>query len=392
MTYAVVVLLGAVLLLVAGCSDQDSPVREVLRSAAMPADSEDVAREIPPRTIELGDVSYISLWADDSITHIGEPPVMVHALATDNDGQPLPGGIIFFEIVNFPCYGVWDCPSFDSRIFPDTVRDEALVETDQSGIATVPFFAGLKGGRATIRATSTSDTAVFDERRLILVVSGSPTHIDISAGWPVLDTSGISPSYILPLWALVWDRWTNPVIGYWLRFTAIPESLVTFVEDSVYIDTAWSITYHAVYRCENTMETLRLVAYCGDLVDTSHRIILPFYPGHIITTADPTELIVSPTVPATSAISAEVIDTLQCRIENGVADFWVTGCGEIGPWEDTTDSEGRAYATFSISYDQIPQDSSSCTAIVSTRLWGYPNVESEVAIVCRRVGMVTGEK
>jgi len=86
-------------------------------------------------------------------------------------------------------------------------------------------------------------------------------------------------------------------------------------------------------------------------------------------------------------ITAQLLDGLGCRIHYGVINFTVAVCGMItGPYSDTTDDDGMVYTEFGIAFEQIPSEPAppQCTAKVTAKLVGYPDVNGECEIYCSK--------
>jgi len=340
--------------------------------------SNDVPVEIPPRSIIPGQPSYINLTSDDSVITVGGEFTVVHAIVLDEHGWPVGGGVdIRLEITAAPAMDNTG-PSFEHVPF-DTAIHVVEIVTDEDGIASEELYSGTRAGTVRIKATWIDDETVFLEKSLIRLIAGPPAFIAIGPS-NIAEPNG---NYLcIGLAAMVCDEYSNPVIpDSPIQFEAIPDSIVTIIED-----TSFTIAW-LCYTCEHVFDTVRIIASLEDLADTSGPLVLSIWDGQIYAWANPSVIYIDEPETCDSAeITAQLLDGMGCQIHNGILNFDARVCGElIGQTTDTTDIDGFAQALFQICYEQIPDDPPNCIANVRAKLRGYPDVEGECEIYCQRV-------
>lgn len=352
--------------------------------------------------IRSSEPTNIALRAANPTIEVGGIATMVYATMQDENGNPLSDGYeIRFEITAAPSMNGGPGPSFQYVSGPDSINLVTNRVTDVNGRASVSLFSGTKSGTVRIKATSVINESVFKEKPLVTIQSGPPAVIDIG---PSNVASNDGEAIITGITALVWDEFTNPVEPLTaVHFEILPET-TAYIEGAAYTgpypnpdDTTQMIgelgmasTWMA-YTCYHTFDTVRVVASSGDMADTSQAIVLAIYDGQLSVFANPSVVYCALTPPAdsiqTSEVSALLQDGLFCPIKNGIIIFSVSGCGSIqGQSIDTTEVDGWAYATFRITYHQIPLSDPNlppfCVAKVKATLMGYPEVEGETDIHC----------
>ena len=349
-------------------------------------------------TVRSSEPTNIALRAANPTIEVGGIATMVYATMQDENGNPLSDGYqIRFEITAAPALTGPLGPSFQYVSGPDSINLTTIRITDVNGRASVSLFSGTRSGTVRIKATSVLNESVFKEKPLVTIQSGPPARIDIG---PSNVAANDGEAIITGVTALVWDAFTNPVEPLTaVHFEVMPDT-IAYIEGAAYTgpypnpdDTTQMIgelgmasTWMA-YTCYHTFDTVRVVASSGDMADTSEAIILAIYDGQLSVFANPSVVYCAPNQTQQSDISALLQDGLFCPIKNGIIIFSVSGCGRIaGQSIDTTGVDGWAYATFSISYDQIPYSDPNlppfCIAKVKATLLGYPEVVGETDIHC----------
>jgi hypothetical protein len=229
-----------------------------------------------------------------------------------------------------------------------------------------------------IKATWIDNETVFSEGSIVQITAGPPAYISLAPS----NIAEPHDDYMCAgITAFVLDEYSNPVIpDSPIQFGAIPDSIFTIIEDTSFT-MAWFC-----FTCEHVFDTVRITASFGDLADTSGPIILPIWNGQIEAWADPDTIFPdAPGICDTSQITAQLTDGLGCLVANGGIIFVSRACGDIvGQIIDTTDINGYAHTLFQICYEQIPDDPTGCIARIAAKLRGYPDVEDEVEIYCRR--------
>ena len=234
---------------------------------------------------------------------------------------------------------------------------------------------------------------ISTEEPLVFIEPGAPAYIGIAIGG-VAQYDG--DSLYMPLGVGVWDSYTNPAgFGDTVFIDIAPDSIVEYdnivpLDPRYYPDSLGGYGLTALrFVCDHSLEMIRITATIGDLSDTSRQFPLGVYNPDLFLTADPGVVSVSP--PDTigySDISVQLIDGRGCEIANGIINFSALMYGEISRQaRDTTDSDGYAYSEFMIHIDDIPgqpPDPPQCTAVVRATLFGYPDVEGQVEIICTR--------
>jgi len=346
--------------------------------------------ETPLVAISSDNPYNIELSAADSAIEVGGNTTTVYATLLDWHGTPAGDGFeIKLEIVgSFHSNVIFILPGDDDSILVDT--------TDINGQVSGELRSGNRAGPVVVRATALFDNLIYAEEPIIRILAGPPYHIDIfPSNAPEVDGEAI----ITGIAAAVWDQYTNPVEPLTpVHFEIIPDT-IAWIEWLAYtggwIDPETGDTIGVrgltqtwlVYSCYHTFDTIRIIASCDAIVDTSAAFILGIYDAQLSLSAQPESLIIqSPDTIAFADLEAHLLDGLGCPIHNGVINFTTEVCGEIsGSFTDTTDDQGYAYTEFMIRADDIPvsyPDPPQCTAIVIGRLRGYPEVEAECEIVC----------
>ncbi len=270
--------------------------------------------------------------------------------------------LVTFQITGFPPSG-------------SQLNGEGLVASDTTnhGIAAVTLNSGTQAGPVRITASVQLDSATTISATGIPVVieAGAPAHIIVD--W---DPASIDPIggglYELEVAARVWDRYSNPVEDsthvYW---SLEPDSIADIVGTSytnnenrngaAYKGKAWTLAY---YNSEVIFDTIKIKAKTydadGDTIvgylnySTDSLAILPFYPGQLMVSANPTfwDFTIMGN-PADVTVTAILTDVYQSAIPRGHILF--SGVG-VSAWFDAdgnplnppiveTDQNGTAVAT-----------------------------------------------
>ncbi len=350
-------------------------------------DNEYIHIEKPLVTIIVGPLATIVLMADEPTIEVGAQSTGISAQVVDEIGNNLGEGYgVRVEITDAPGdYGP-ERPSFEYPPSEDSISHIYEGITDVAGRIEVAIFSGYVPGVVTIRATVIENDNISVEELLVMIEPGPPAFLGISGGGPV---QSVGDSLYITFGVGIWDRYANPAgFGIPVYLEIEPDSIVAF-ENIIYSDSnGWASTLLA-YTCDHSQDTIQIIVSAGSIADTSGLFPLPVYNGEIYMAADPEAIWIEP--PDTvgfSDITIQLLDGLSCEISNGIISFTALVCGQLsGPSMDTTDIEGYAYTEFMIYADQIPSsppDQPQCTAVVRAILIGYPDIEAEIQIICRR--------
>lgn len=336
---------------------------------------------------------------------VGGSSCQIIATLEDAFGNPLSEGYeVAFEIksANGDPYAPYQWPSFDTEWGVYTTS----VETNIQGQAVVQIYSGTVSGPVTIEACTTADTLIVcDEKSLITISSGPPAHVEASRAPVGEATNPDYPERFVQVGAWVADVYANPVeYGTAVYFTLIPQDVAEVEGNSFtggprspyHPDSADGWAYSRIlYGCYGTFDTLQLVAHSGgqhgSVGDTTVPFALPAFNPGIFLAANPGNLRCpgpNSTDCDSSLITALLTDGGGCAIEHGIIFFSALVAGEIvGPDQDTTDEDGIAMTIYEICGDEIPTPPDQIPRIetaVRATLFGYPDVEAEVDLVCTR--------
>lgn len=357
-------------------------------------DNEDVHIERQLVTIIVGPLATIVLLADEPTIEVGAQSTGISAQVVDEIGNNLGEGYgVRLEITDAPGdYGP-ERPSFEYPPSEDSISHIYEGITDVAGRVEVAMFSGYRPGVVTIRATAIQNENISIEELLVMIEPGPPASIQIAFGGPM---ESVGDSLYITLGVGIRDQYSNPAgFGDTVYIEIEPDSIVTyeniiFPEFPEYPDSAQGWTSTPLrYTCDHSLDTIRGVATVGSIADTSGLFPLPVYNAEIYMAAAPGAIWIEP--PDTvgfSDIRVQLRDAHGCEISNGIISFTALLCGQLsGPSMDTTDIEGYAYTEFMIYANQIPSsppDLPQCTALVRASLFGYPDTEAEIQIICRR--------
>lgn len=346
------------------------------------------------------------LSASQSSIVVGGASCQIIATLQDAFGNPLSEGyVVAFQImVANGIQGTPEWPSFDTE--PGVYHD--TIETNINGRAVTQIYSGTVSGPVSIRACTIplppDSLFVCDEKALITISSGPPYSVVVSYNIIAEATNPNSPERFVQVGAGVWDYYANPVeYGTAVYFTLIPNDIAEIEGNST---TGTPRPYHPdsvegwafsriIYGCFASNDTLQVVAMsAGDSVavgDTSQPFPLPIYDPNISLLADPGNLwciSFSCDDSDTSDITALLKDGGDCPVENGRIVFMALVAGTIiGPTSVYTDITGLAETMYRIRGCEIPMRPDNIPQIetgVRAILFGYPNVEEEVSIICAR--------
>ena len=359
------------------------PVR--IRAAWL--DNADVFAEEHLVTIAMGGPANVILGAEETAIEVGGENTIVFAVVGDEFGHNIGQGYgVRLEITDAPgAYGA-DRPSFEYPPSEDSVSHIYEAITDIDGRVETALFSGYVPGWVKIRATIIENENISVEELLVMIEPGPPAFVQISGGGPV---QPIDDSLYITLGVGIWDQYANPTgFGIPVYLEIEPDSIVAF-ENIIYTDSnGWASTPLA-YTCDHSLDTIQVIASAGSIADTSGLFPLPFYNGALYMTADPETIWIEP--PDTvgfSTITVQLLDGLGCEISNGIICFAALVCGQIsGQPRDTTDSDGYAYTEFMVHIDEIPgppPDPPQCICVVRANLFGYPDIENQIEIICSR--------
>ena len=347
------------------------------------------------------------LSASQDNIEVGGASCQIIATLQDAYGNPLSEGyFVAFEIksANGSQYEPYEWPSFDTEwgVYYDTV------ETSITGEAIVQIYSGTVAGPVSIEACTIplppDSLFVCDEKSLITISSGPPFHVEASPAPVGEATNPAYPERFVQVGAGVWDIYANPVeYGTAVYFSLIPNDIAE-VEGNSY--TGGARPYHPdsvdgwafsriIYGCYGTFDTLKLVAMSagenGPVADTSTPFPLPAYNPNIFLGANPGNLRCDGPDDwdtADSNIRALLQDGGGCAVQYGMINFAALVAGSIiGPTEVITDENGIAETVYQIMGSEIPTPPDGIPRIetaVRAILFGYPDVEAEVNLVCTR--------
>jgi hypothetical protein len=347
------------------------------------------------------------LSASQDNIEVGGASCQILATLEDAFGNPLSEGyFVTFEIksANGDPFAECEWPSFDTEcgVYHDTV------ETNINGQAILQIYSGTFAGAVSIEACTIplppDSLYVCDEKSLITISSGPPAHVSVSPT-PVGEASNPdNPERYVQVGAGVWDVYANPVeYGTAVYFTLIPNDIAE-IEGNSYTGGArpyhpdsvagWAFT-RIIYGCFGTFDTLQVVASSagenGPVADTSAPFALPAYDPSIFLQANPGNLRCDGNNSwqcDDSDITALLTDGGGCTIQYGIINFSALVAGSIiGPTEVITDEFGIAETIYEICGDEIPTPPDGVPRIetaVRATLFGYPDVEAEVDLVCTR--------
>ena len=390
-----------------GSETGDDNVRALVPDPYEPTDSIWSAYPAVYRIISSEATTLVLSASADNIA-VGGASCQIIATLQDAYGNPLSEGyFVAFEIksANGSRYAPDEWPSFDTEwgVYYDTV------ETSINGRAVVQIYSGTIAGPVAIEACTIplppDSLFVCDEKSLITISSGPPSHVEASPAPAGEATDPAYPERFVQVGAGVWDVFANPVeYGTAVYFSLIPNDIAE-VEGNSY--TGGARPYHPdsadgwafsriIYGCYGTFDTLRLVAMSAGedgtpVADTSTPFPLPAYNPNIFIGANPGNLrcdgdLDSDT--ASSDITALLQDGGGCAVQYGIINFSALNAGSIiGPTEVITDETGLALTVYQIRGSEIPDQPDGIPRIetaVRATLFGYPNVIAEVNIVCTR--------
>lgn len=347
------------------------------------------------------------LSASEGNIEVGGASCQIIATLEDAYGNPLSEGyFVAFEIksANGSRNEPYEWPSFDTEwgVYYDTV------ETSITGRAITQIYSGMVAGPVSIEACTIplppDSLFVCDEKSLITISSGPPYHVEVSPTPVGEATNPDNPERFVQVGAGVWDVYANPVeYGTAVYFTLIPNDIGE-VEGNSY--TGGSRPYHPdsvdgwafsriIYGCYGTFDTLQVVASSagenGPVADTSTPFPLPAYNPSIFLSANPGNLRCdgpNPNQCDQSDITALLTDGGGCAVQYGIINFSALVAGSIiGLTEVITDENGIAETVYEICGDEIPTPPDGIPRIetaVRAILFGYPDVEAEVDLVCTR--------
>jgi len=336
-------------------------------------------------TITANQPDHISLTAAEPEILVGYNSTVISAALVDNFENPIEGEFsIVLDVAAAPSMQGVRSVSFVYPPNEDSLLHTVELTTDENGIARVEIFSGTKSGWITIAAALADSGGMAAEARLIRMLAGPPEGIGLA---PSNSPHAENDSVYCPIACLLWDRYTNPCAdtSLTINFSIIPDTIANIISP-VHPDSMGFAQTFFCYTCEHTFDTVRVITWFSELVDTSQNIIIPPYGVNIDPEPYPDTIYISPGETETSEIIATLSDGLGCLIENGVLIFSATGYGRIdGQSIDTTDYRGIASVNFLIRYDDIPIDSSGCRATVRSTLRGYPETRQSCEVSCIKV-------
>jgi hypothetical protein len=390
-----------------GSETGDDNVRAFVRDPYEPTDTIWSAYPAAYHIIS-SEATTLVLSASETSIKVGGASCQIIATLQDANGNPLSEGyFVAFEIksANGSRSVPYEWPSFDTEwgVYYDTV------ETSINGAAVVQIYSGTKAGPVSIEACTIplppDSLFVCDEKSLITISSGPPFHVEASPAPVGEATNPAYPERFVQVGAGVWDVYANPVeYGTAVYFSLIPNDIAEVEGDSY---TGGARPYHPdsadgwafsriIYGCYGTFDTLQLVAMSaggdnGEVADTSAPFPLPAYNPSIFLSANPGNLRCAG--PNSwdcdqSDITALLTDGGGCPVQHGIINFAALVAGTIiGPTEVITDENGIAETEYEICGDEIPtppDDIPRIETAVRAILFGYPDVEAEVDLVCTR--------
>ncbi|UCE66982.1 MAG: Ig-like domain-containing protein [Candidatus Zixiibacteriota bacterium] len=386
-----------------GSGTGDDNVRAFVPHPSNPNDTIWTVQPVVFRCLS-SDATTLKLSASQSSIVVGGASCQILATLEDAFGNPLSEGYrVAFQIITANgTQGTSEWPSFrtESGAYHDTI------DTNINGQAVTQIYSGTVSGAVSIKACTISDTLfVCDEKSLITISSGPPHTVLVSHNNIAEAAGSNSPERFVQVGAEVIDTFANPVeYGTAVYFTLIPNDVAEVEGNS--ITGASRLPYHpdsaegwafsrVLFGCYAANDSLQVVALsAGDSVtvgDTSQVFVLPIYDPIISLMADPANLwCVDDQCTSTdeSDITALLQDGGFCPVENGLIVFSALVAGSIiGPTSVYTDSTGMAETMYQIKGCEIPTPPSQVPQIETTVravLFGYPDVEAEVALICSR--------
>ncbi|UCC78471.1 MAG: hypothetical protein JSW64_09300 [Candidatus Zixiibacteriota bacterium] len=387
-----------------GSQTGDDNVRAFVPHPSNPNDTIWTVQPVVFRCLS-SDATTLVLSASQSSIVVGGASCQIIATLEDAYGNPLSEGYrVAFRIVT--ANGVQGTPEWPSfRTEPGVYHD--TIDTNINGQAITQIYSGTVSGAVSIRACTVpgpDPLFVCDEKSLITISSGPPYTVIVSYNVIAEATSSSSPERYVQVGALVSDFYANPVeYGTAVYFTLIPNDIAEIEGNST---TGTPRPYHPdsvegwafsriLFGCFASNDTLQVVALsAGDSVavgDTSQPFPLPIYDPSISLLADPGNLWCisnSCAVSDTSFITALLKDGGDCPVEGGRIIFVALVAGSIiGPTSVYTDLTGLAETMYRIRGCEIPTPPTGVPQLetgVRATLFGYPDVEEEVSIICAR--------
>jgi len=167
-----------------------------------------------------------------------------------------------------------------------------------------------------------------------------------------------------------------------------PDSLAT-IDDTVYTYGIWGSAFaKLVYPAYYASEEVQIIASCESFADTviTHLLICN---GELELTADPGRLYVEqPGAFDTTAIICQLTNGAGIPQRNAGVVFTALVAGQIcGPAFTYTDDRGFCHTQYRIGYQNIPgsnNDPNYIETAVRATLFGYPDVDEEIRIICTR--------
>ncbi len=388
-----------------GSETGDDNVQAFVPNPTTPTDTIFAAQPVVFRCLSA-EATTLELSASQSNIEVGGASCQVIATLQDAYGNPLSEGyVVAFQItVASGARGTPQWPSFDTEygVYYDTVA------TNINGRAVLQLYSGTKSGAVSIKACTIplppDSLYVCNEKSLITISSGPPAFVAVSVNPGGEASNPNTPERYVQVGAGVWDVYSNPVqYGTAVYFSLDPNNIAE-VEGNSY--TGGARSYHPdsvngwafsriIFGCFATFDTLQVIASSagdsGEVADTSGSFALPAYAPVISLSADPGNLwCAGPNCNQTdtSLITALLTDGGGCAIQYGKIIFSALVRGFIiAPSQVYTDENGIAEALYYIRGCDIPTPPDGVPLIetgVRAILFGYPDVEAEVTLVCTR--------
>ena len=193
----------------------------------------------------------------------------------------------------------------------------------------------------------------------------------------------------IAVWISVYYEDLQPVPpGIALHLEINPDSLAT-IDDTVYTYGLWGSAFaKLVYPAYYASEEVQIIVSCESFADTviTH---LPICNGELALTADPGRLFVDqPGAFDTTTITCQLTNGAGIPQRNVHIVFTALVAGQIcGPTLIYTDDRGFCHTQYRIGYQNIPGSNSDPNYIetaVRATLFGYPDIEKEISILCTR--------
>jgi len=385
-----------------GSETGDDNIRAYVPDPSNPNDTIWTVQPVVYRCLS-SEATILRLSASEPSIEVGGESCQIIATLEDAFGNPLSEGytVAFRIVVANGTMNTPEWPSFRtvSGVYHDTIS------TNINGQAVTQIYSGSVSGPVSIRACTVSDTLnICDEKSLITISSGPPYTVIVHPNVKAEATNPQSPERYVQVGAEVMDIYANPVeYGTAVYFTLIPNDIANIEGNST---TGTPRPYHPdsvdgwafsriLFGCYASNDILQVVALsAGDSVsvgDTSQAFLLPIYDPYIAMGADPGNLWCvsnSCSVSDTADITALLKDGGDCPVEDGLIIFTALVAGTIiGPTSVYTDSTGIARTVYRIRGCEIPTPPDGVPQIetgVRATLFGYPDVEEEVSIICAR--------